>query len=181
MGLFDRVILTIYTFFLAFLSLTAIAVGLRLISLTDIWTSVEYVYGRWEMALVAAVFFLVSVRLLLAGVRSQRHKAAIIHHSDLGDIQIALDAIENLMEKTARHTRGVRGVKARVIREEQGLRVIIRATISPESSVPEVSEQIQRRVKEYAHNTVGVELTNVQVMVDAISNEFSGKVKHRVE
>ena len=182
MGLLDRVILTIYTLLLAFLSLVAIAVGLRLIPLPYIWTSVTSAYGRWEMALLAAVFFLVSVRLLLAGVRTQqRHKAALITHTDIGDIHIALDAVESLMAKTARHTRGVRGAKARVTRDEQGLTVTIRAAISPESSVPDVSAQIQQRVRDYARKTVGVELNDVRVLVDAITNEFAGKPKRRVE
>lgn len=181
MGLFDRVILAIYTLLLAFLSLVAIAAGLRLIPLPYIWTSVASAYGRWEMALLAAVFFLVSVRLLLAGVRTRRHKAALIHRSEIGDIQIALDAVENLMEKAARHTRGVRGAKARVTRDEQGLAVTIHAAISPESSVPDVSAQIQQRVRDYACKTVGVELNDVRVLVDAITNEFPGKARRRVE
>ncbi|SDF09984.1 alkaline shock response membrane anchor protein AmaP [Sporolituus thermophilus] len=178
MGIIDRIILTIYTFVLAFLSLGVVLLGLSLLPLEWVWTSVHYIYGQWEAALVAAVFLLVSVRLLLAGVRSRGERETIVHHGDMGDIHIALDAVKNLMEKTARHVRGVRGVKVRVSQSGKGLAVFIRAVISPESNVPDVSAQIQERVYAYAKNTVGVELADVKILVENIANDFK---KQRVE
>ncbi|SHI42252.1 alkaline shock response membrane anchor protein AmaP [Propionispora hippei] len=181
MGIIDRVILSIYTLLLAFLSLGVILISLRLISLEWVQTSIAYLYGHWEAGLVAAVFFLVSVRLLLAGVRSraERLKNTIVHHTDMGDVNISLDAVRNLVEKISRNTRGVRGVKVFVTHDEQGLKVMLRAVISPESNVPSVSAEVQRRVHEYIKNTVGVELSHIHILVENISNEF--KTKHRVE
>ena len=163
MGIIDRVILSIYTLLLAFLSLGVILISLRLISLEWVQTS------------------LVSVRLLLAGVRSraERSKNTIVHHTDMGDVNISLDAVRNLVEKISRNTRGVRGVKVFVTHDEQGLKVMLRAVISPESNVPSVSAEVQRRVHEYIKNTVGVELSHIHILVENISNEF--KTKHRVE
>jgi uncharacterized alkaline shock family protein YloU len=179
MGIFDRIILSLYTLLLAFLSLGVILLSLRLISLVSLETSLNHIYGQWEAGLLGAVFFLVSIRLMAAGLRSRRGKEAIVHHNDFGDVHIMLSAIENLIEKTARHTRGVRGVKIRVERQGQQLNVEIRAVVSPESNVPAVSNEIQRRVYDHIQNTVGIELTDVRVLVEDISNDF--KVKQRVE
>ncbi|BBB92915.1 MAG TPA: alkaline shock response membrane anchor protein AmaP [Methylomusa anaerophila] len=180
MGIIDRVILSIYTFLLTFLSLGVILLSLRLISLDLVWTTLAYIYGHWETALVGAVFFLVSIRLLLSGLRSQKDKDAIIHHNDMGDIHISLDAVENLVEKVARHIRGVRGVKVQVkVAGQQEIKVHMKVAVSPESNVPTVTSDIQTRVHEYVKNTVGVELADIRIVVETISNEF--KVRHRVE
>jgi len=179
MGIIDRIILSIYTLFLAFFSMGVILLSLRLISLELIWTGISHISGQWEAGLVGTVFLLISIRLLLAGMRTRLVKDTIVHHNDMGDIHISLDAIKNLVEKTARHTRGVRDVKARIQRDGEGIKVSIKAVVSPEVHVPSVSAELQQRIHEYIKNTVGVELTDVGIFVENISNDF--KVKQRVE
>lgn len=179
MGIIDRIILTIYTFLLAFLSLGVVLTALQLIPRDFLWTSVSSIYGQWEAGLVATVFLLVSVRLLLAGLRSRRGKNAIVHHNEMGDVHISIGAIENLVEKAARHVRGVRGVKVAAEHSSAGIKLRLKAVISPESNVPAVTAEIQRRVNEYINNTVGIELADMQIYVENISNDF--KSKHRVE
>lgn len=179
MGFFDRIILSVYTFLLAFLSLGVIVISLRLISLDIVWTSLNYIYGQWEAALIGAVCLLVSIRLLMAGLRSKRGKDTIVHKNDLGDVHITIDAVENLIEKTARHVRGVRAVKINIERKGHQLLVVVKATVSPESNVPSVSQEIQQRVHDHIKNTVGIELADVRILVENISNDF--KAKQRVE
>ena len=179
MGIIDRIILSIYTLLLAFLSIGVILLSLRLISLELVWTGISHISGQWEAGLVGAVFLLISIRLLLAGMRSRKAKDTIVHHNEMGDVHISLDAIKNLVEKTSRHTRGVRGVKVRVSNHSKGLKVALKAVVSPEVHVPSVSAELQQRIHEYIKNTVGVELADVEIIVENISNDF--KAKQRVE
>ncbi len=179
MGIFDRIILSIYTFFLAFISLGVILLALRLIPLEIVWTWISYMYGQWEASLVGAVFFLVSVRLLLAGVRSKRVKSMLIQHTEMGDVQVSLRAIENLVEKTARHIRGVRGVDVKVSQSDRGLKVGIKAVVSLDGNIPSITAEMQDAVHKYIKNTVGVDLADVKIVVANISNEF--KARQRVE
>lgn len=180
MGILDRIILTIYTFLLTFLSLGVVLFGLRLIPSELIRTSLDLIEGRWEASLVGAVFFLVSIRLLLAGTRSKnlQVKTLVIHNSR-GDVHIALDAIENLVAKAARHAKGVRGVKVKALHRPEGLNVSVKAVISPDTHVPEVTAEMQQLIQESVNNTIGIDLTNIHIVVENITNEF--KTKHRVE
>jgi uncharacterized alkaline shock family protein YloU len=181
MGIIDRIILLIYTVLLIIISVGVILISLRLIPLELVWTTLSSTYGQWEAALMAGVFLLVSLRLLLASVRvnASKNKDAVVHHNDMGDVQITLDAIKNLVEKTTRHTRGVRDVKVYVRQSAEGLKVQLRIVASPESNVPAVSAEIQQHVHEYIKNTVGIELTDIHILVENISNDF--KPKQRVE
>jgi uncharacterized alkaline shock family protein YloU len=179
MGIFDRIILTIYTFLLTFLSMGVIIISLRLVPFESVGTSIALIYGQWEAGLVGAVFLMVSVRLLLAGLRSRRRKETIVHHNELGDVHISLDAVENLVAKAARQVRGVRGIKVSACQYGPGLKLYVKAVISPESHVPTVTAQIQDKVNTYIKNTVGVELAEMRILVENISSEF--KAKQRVE
>jgi uncharacterized alkaline shock family protein YloU len=179
MGIFDRIILTIYTLLLIVFSSVVILMSLSVISINLVSTVISLIYGQWEAGLVAGVFLVVSVRLFWAGLRSRRGKNKIVHHNDMGDVFISLDAVENLVEKSARNVRGVRGITVSAYYSAVGLKLSVRAVISPESSVPQVTAEVQERVHQYIKNTVGVELVEMRIFVDNISNDF--KAKHRVQ
>lgn len=179
MGILDRVMMSLYTFSLIFLSVAVFLLSLNVLTVDQVVAVLNTFSGNWHVTALALLFLLVSVRLLLAGVRSNQTRGALVHHTDRGDVKISLFAVENLIEKVARYTHGVREVKVKVEKAEQNLRVIIRAVISPESHVPTVGKEIQQRVYDHIQHTVGVELREIRVQVEQISNDF--KPKHRVE
>jgi uncharacterized alkaline shock family protein YloU len=86
-------------------------------------------------------------------------------------VRISLDAVENLVRKTARGIKGVREIKAVVSHTKDGLHVFLTGTISPEVSIPEVSEEIQSQVRNYVKRVVGVELVDIRIEVENIANE----------
>ncbi|MBP2642270.1 MAG: hypothetical protein H6Q67_157 [Firmicutes bacterium] len=179
MGIFDRVILTVYTIMLSFLSLGVVGISLRLIPLDWVWTSISVLYGRLEASLVGAVFFLVSIRLLLAGIRlRKRERNTIVHHNEMGDVHISISAVENLVEKVSRHVKGVRDVKVSALHTKEGLKVSIKAAVSPDTNIPTVTDEMQKKVFDNIKNTVGIELADMKILVENISNDF--KAKHRV-
>ncbi|MDU4960421.1 MAG: alkaline shock response membrane anchor protein AmaP [Sporomusaceae bacterium] len=175
MGILDRIILTIYTCLLTFLSAGVILLSLRLVSLDWVRTSIESIAGRWEAGLVGAVFLLVSLRLLLAGVRSSRGGRAIIQHTELGDVEVSLTAVENLVEKTVRHIRGVRGVKVAVGHANSAVSIGLKIVASPETNIPEVTAEIQQRVSESLKDTIGIEPAGIRVRVANIANDLKAK------
>lgn len=180
MGIIDRMILSIYTLLLMAISIIVIILSLGLFSFDIIWTIInDNIYGRYEVALAAVVFLLVSLRFFLAGVRTRSKHDPFIHRGENGSVFITIEAVRNMVEKVARHSKGVRWVKVRVNNLHEGLLIKIRAIISPECNVLAVSAELQQKVRERVKNTVGIELTEVEVVVEDISNDF--KTKQRVE
>lgn len=179
MKIIDRVIMSIYTLLLTFLGCGIVLLAFNLFPVSWLWTGITAIAGQWETGLAGLVFILISFRLFLASIRIQRDCGAIIHHMDQGDVHISLGAVENLVEKTARHTHGVRSAKVTVKNLGETLKVSVHAVVSPESHVPTVGSEMQKRINEYMKNTVGVELADIEIIVDNISNEF--KAKQRVQ
>jgi len=95
----------------------------------------------------------------------------VVHETSMGEVRISLEAVENLVRKVARSTKGVREVKASVRHNKDELSVALRCTVSPEVSIPEVSEEIQNSVRQYVKRVVGVELAEVQLEVENIAND----------
>ena len=177
MSIIDRIILSIYTILLTVLSLIAILLSAKILP-QDYWQQgLSLIYGRWEAALIGGVFFLVSIRLLLAGLRSRRGPSKIVHQTEMGVVEISIGAVEDLIAKPARHTRGVRNAKVHIKQLAEEVKVDLRIVVGPEYNIPKVAAEIQQRTQEYLKNTVGISMSEVRILVNDISNEFKSKTR----
>lgn len=132
--------------------------------------------GRITVGVWGFVFFVVSVRLIYSALFMRVAGEAVLHTTELGEVRISLDAVENLVRRVARSIKGVRDIKATVTNGPDGLVVFLRGVMSPEISVPVASEEIQQAVKSYVHRVVGVEVVEVRIAVDNISNESRRRI-----
>lgn len=124
---------------------------------------------------------LISLRLFFISVRPGKDNAASIdQRTDYGDIKISLDTVENLSLKAANRTRGVRDLKARVRVNTSGIEIELRTVVDGESSIPEMTEEIQRNVKDFVEETTGIPVAIVSVYVANIV-QASPTFKSRVE
>ncbi len=177
MSIIDRIILSIYTILLTVLSLLSILLSVKILPQQYWQQGLSLIYGRWEAALIGGIFFLVSIRLLLAGLRSRRGPNKIVHQTEMGVVEISIGAVEDLIAKTARHTRGVRDAKVNIKQLGDEVKVDMRIVVGPEYNIPKVAAEIQTRTQEYLKNTVGLTMTEVRILVNDISNEFKSKTR----
>jgi len=172
-GIFDRIILALFTAASAAvaLALVVMAAGGWLAPLHWLQDVLGVDNGRWAVGILAGLWLVVSLRFLAFGSRRDRPEQALIHDTAMGEVRIALSAVENLVIKAAKGIRGVRDVKAKVYKSEGSIGVRLRAVVSPEVNVPETSRAIQQAVTDYTKNVVGVDVTEVKVVVQNITNE----------
>ncbi|MBX6349882.1 MAG: alkaline shock response membrane anchor protein AmaP [Clostridia bacterium] len=172
MGLVDRVILTIYTFALAFISLLSVLLSLgweepeRALRLAMTTQS-----GRVAVGLAGLVFFAVSVRLLYFAFHRPNRARAVVHQAELGEVRVSLEAVESLISRVARGVKGVREARPHVRPAEGGLDVRLVAAVSPDVNIPELSRHLQEEIARYVRNVVGVAVTNVDTFVENITSE----------
>lgn len=172
MGIFDRIILMLYTLSLTVLSalFVAVAAGWSF-PLDYIRTTLENPNGRWALGITSAAFLVVSLRFIwyVFSPRGERGGRRVYHETELGVISISLDAVENLVKKSARQVRGVRDVKAKVENSGGGVQVFLKTVVTPETSVPEASKEIERILRHSVKSVIGVELTGLNVSVENIA------------
>lgn len=173
MGIVVRIILTLYTFCLAIISFLMVLYGLAPDQIPLVRWMEEARTGAPRVALLIAglAFFAASLYLIVIAFTRQRGGQAVVHDTDLGEVRISLDAVENLVRRVARSVKGVRDIRADVVQAPAGLVVDLRGVISPEVSVPEVSAEIQQAVRQYVRRVVGVDVAEVRIRVENIANE----------
>lgn len=138
------------------------------------------IQNKTTILTVAAIFLIISLRFLYLSLRfGDGNPATIDQRTDHGDISISLETIENLTLKAASKIRGVKDLKARVQIGDQGIILKIRTFVDGDHSIPTLSEEMQRTVKEYVEELTGIPVTKVSVYVANIvqSTTFKSRVE----
>lgn len=176
MGPFDRALLAVYSFFFtalfALFSIVMLGWPAPLFLLRDIF----YPDRREVFWPFMVLFILAGSRLFWISLYKPRGRHVVLAESALGQIRVSLQAVENLVEKVVSQIHGVREVKPRMISVPQGVGIQVRASVTPDVNVPEVSVEIQNRVKERVFEVTGLSVNTVKVSVENISAQ-----KPRVE
>lgn len=174
MGPFDRALLAVYT-----LIATAVALGVFLVlsGLLGRWVipSDLYVFvqpGVREPALgVLGVLVLAGLRLLWISLRpgAARGGHAVVDENVLGQVRIALTAIEGLVARIVGEVPGVRDVRPQAAADGERLAMRLKVTVTPDVHIPELAREIQQLVQEKVREVTGINITNVRVSVESIA------------
>ncbi len=170
MGLLDRLLLTVYTVALTLFSAITVVVALgdqRPFHAFQL--ALVNPEGRWITGLVSLLVLASSVRLLYSAFA--RPRMQVVHETDLGDVRIAREAVENLVQRVARQVRGVRDIRARVALGPDGVVAWARVWVSPDVGIPGLARQVQDEVRRAMREVVGVELSELRLHVENISTE----------
>lgn len=172
MGPFDRALLTIYTV------IVSIVAVLGLLMLSGLLTPVSpsgYVTREVQMA-VLGVFLLAGLRLLFSGRARKPDRQAVVDETVLGEVKVSLTAIESLIVKVASAVPGIREVKPRVLSEREMMAIEIKAAVSPDVNIPELSQNLQQVVQDAVRDVTGLTVQKIRVSVENIASH-----KGRVE
>lgn len=179
MRLLENVILKLYT-----LVFSALMIILTLITLG--WTEpllffqivLQDVSQRWMWGLGGAVLALIGLFSLFNISKSHKPmKHTVIKSTQLGDIYISIDAIEELVAKSAIKILGVREIKPIIKPTEQGIAVLIKGQVNTEESIPEISTQLQNTVRESLETIAGISVVEVKIQIEGIAKESRGRVE----
>ncbi len=172
MGIFDRIILTLYTIALTVISAAFVALATGwLMPLNYIETVLSDINGRWVVGLAGSAFFVASVRLLYFAFRRSGGSRSIVHRSELGEVRVSLEAVENLVTRVAVLKPGVKDVRASAGATNGKVTVNLRIRVSPDTSIPQLSDELQREVARQVRNVIGVEVAQVRLHVTSITTD----------
>ncbi|MFX3633596.1 MAG: alkaline shock response membrane anchor protein AmaP [Candidatus Pristimantibacillus sp.] len=180
----DKLLLFIYSIMIGAISIFIACIGFKWISRGDLFEWIDELYQtpsiQITLIVIGLLLFLISIRFFIVSLhRGTASAPSIDQRTDYGDIRISIETIENLALKAASKQRGVKDLRARIRATDAGLDIVIRAIVDGESSIPALTEDIQRSVKEHIEEIAGIPVTNVAVFVANVIQ--SGTFKSRVE
>lgn len=133
--------------------------------------------GRFEAVVLAVITALITARLFGLSLGGRQKEPGVLKETALGEVRIALRAIETLVTRAAKEVRGIRDVDVAVKPAPGGVEVIVSALVSPDTRIPELSDQVQARVEEAVREAVGVSVSRVHVAVRNIAHETKARVE----
>ncbi len=173
MKLFDRFLLALYTLgVMAALFAIGLAVAGWTTPVEMFRISLVHYNERLLVGALVIVFLILSVRFFLWALSGEKRVIqAVVHETGLGHVKISVEAIENLAFRAVNQIRGVREVKPRVVCLPEGIHLFIRVKLSPETNIPQTTDEIQARVSDYVSEVAGISLKSVKILVDGIASE----------
>ncbi|MDU4695188.1 MAG: alkaline shock response membrane anchor protein AmaP [Paenibacillus sp.] len=174
----DRILMFIYSLSIAILSVFVILLLTDAVPLNlELLDRQPFYVGTW---VVAIVLLLISIRVFYISISKDRSSATSIdQRNEYGDIQISVDTIENLSYKAASRVRGIKEVKTRIRITESGLEIVVRALVDGETSIPALTEEVQRQVHDHVEEITGIPVSYVSVYIANLVH--SPVIKSRVE
>lgn len=182
-NIFFRILLAIYAF-----SLTLLSIGVMYVTILPYKLQVkvvEYITGsliispsgRLIILITAFIFFTMSMMFLLSGLKRDKNKKAISKNTNIGEIKISLNTIENIALAASRFINGVKDSKAYVFSGGDKVTITIKAIVIPDVNIPALSEDIQIRVKKSVEDSTGIPVNDVKVYIENISSGTKPRVE----
>ncbi|MTI94891.1 MAG: alkaline shock response membrane anchor protein AmaP [Firmicutes bacterium] len=136
----------------------------------------ETVFANWQFSLLFAFIAGISLWLFFVQFRVVDRDPtpnSVIIQAEEGEVRIALTAIETLINQAASQVRGVREIKASFYNRNEALGVYIRTVVATEDSIPELSAQLQKVIRDHVYRIAGISIEEVKVLVENVASARS--------
>ncbi|MBM7555232.1 alkaline shock response membrane anchor protein AmaP [Halanaerobacter jeridensis] len=176
-------------FFILMLALLVVAISVGLasfyfgvVSQYEVANFVAELGGRAETLIVAAVLFLIAIRIIqLSFMSRNKDKQTIIGEGELGTVRITIEAINNFVKDVVRAEANTTDTQSKVKVTEEGLDVILNLTVYDKVKVPNLANQIQEQVKSEIEEAIGAKVDQVEVLIKAIEKPKEKNKKLRLD
>lgn len=174
MNTFIRIVFILFAFSLAVFSLVFFLMLVNGNILSDMLELIIMLTEQTSYRLLAIIFWLIvlsiSVIAMVYGIMSGRLRRSRIRNTDIGSIDIGVDAIESIALNSAKSAQcGIKTAKARVA-PSKGDKIIIQlsAVLYSDVEVPAMMAKVQDRIKKDIERYTGISVARVQIRVSRV-------------
>jgi len=125
--------------------------------------------GFYETAYaILAVYLVIGLRLAWISLHTGK-KHAVVQEGSMGQVRIALDAIESLVVKVVLDQKGIKEARAGVEKSANGISIRVKTTVAPDINIPHLSESLQALIGQSVKEVTGIDVQSVKIEVNNIS------------
>jgi hypothetical protein len=177
MGLFVRVAIFFYVFLISVIGISSLLFLVHFIDLKTCLDFLAFLYNDWHASMFAelVIVALMIISLLLARIiyGRQEKERIISFDNPLGRVTISLSAIEDLIRRMASLIPQIKELKPEIKSSKKGLEADIKLVLRTDVNIPEMTADLQDRIKRKVHDVVGAEeRVNIRVHVVKISSDL---------
>jgi uncharacterized alkaline shock family protein YloU len=187
----DRLISFIFSVIMLIVSVVLILVGIGVVDSQMIIDMLnQYAFAKDminaemfnPLTITGIVLFLASLKTtIFLSLFKVKDKSPILVKTPNGEVEIAQETITSTVKNVAMSFENIKDVQARMIKKRKGVAIYAMVLVYANSNIREITEEMQKQVKEVINATTGVNVLEVNIKVKNIyqkqkKNEEPAKV-----
>jgi len=174
---FNNLIFVLFLVVTIFISGIFLALSLRLFSLENFFFKTNYwIYSNFFnqiiLGLVGALLIFLVIYLIWQKAKIDKGNLSVVQKTSFGEIKISTGSIKRLALKVVKGMGDIAETRSEVnILKSGGINIDLHLSVKQDVNIPELSEKIQRKLKEYLLETSGIEAKEIKIHIDKIFYE----------
>ena len=174
---FNNLIFILFLTVLVFISGIFLALSLRLFSLENLFFKTNYLiysnfYNQITLGLVGALLIFMVIYLIWQKAQIDKGNLSVVQKTSFGEIKISIESIKRLVLKVIKGMGEITEMRPEVnILKSGGIDINLHLSVKQDVNIPELSEKVQRKLKEYLLETSGIETKEIKIHIDKIFYE----------
>jgi uncharacterized alkaline shock family protein YloU len=125
-------------------------------------------YSPIVFIIISLILLASAILFLIFALKTNKDKKAVSKYTNIGEVKISLNSIENIALSTVGKFSAVRNVRAFVSKVDDNVSVTIKALVLPDINIPVISNEIQEAVKNAVEESSGIMVSDVRVVIEDI-------------
>ena len=174
---FNSLIFVLFLAVVVFISGIFLALSLRLFSLESFFFKTNYLIyssliNQIVLGLVGALLIFLAIYLIWQKAQIDKENLSVVQKTSFGEIKISTGSIKRLALKVVKGMGAITETRTEInILKSGGINLELHISVKQDVNIPELSEKIQRKLKEYLLETSGIETKEIKIYVDKIFYE----------
>ena len=170
MNLFKRLVIIMYLCVFLLIGGMLIRISLHLFPHENITEYLNYAAAnpniKWGIGIAGALIVLIGIIFTRTNLGNIKGQKAVAFKNPDGQVMVSVNAIEDYLRTIVKGMPQIKDVRLTVTASEGGLSVTIRATLLSDQRIPEVTQEIQSKIKARLSELLGIKGTiNVRIYV----------------
>ena len=177
MNTLERALMALYSVFIIIVAVCIVAISIQPYFFKLASNYIASDAGKIVTIVIGLLLLILGFKTLVDSFSRKKPTLASIQTTDLGTVNITITALEHLVSKAAKQVKEVKEIKPNVKPLPDGIAIHLNASVSTESNLPFVTRELQDTVKGYIEQIAGINVLEVKVLVNYISQETKLRVE----
>ncbi len=129
----------------------------------------------WVLILIALALAVLGIfHIVVALFRHKSSLLATVSANEEGQVNISLNAIDNVVTRAAFQVENIKEVKTQIKPVDNGIAIYLKVVVPPNTKIPETAATLQKVVKEQIELMTGLKVAEVKVLVSNVGQGSDG-------
>ena len=177
---FDSIIFILFIGLIILISLAVFFISLKPVPLkvlteainNGFYTLYNSILNQIMLGLMAFLLFSLAIYLIQRKNRLNTLNLSVTQKTSFGEVKISLNSLKHLILKVLKKIEKIKESKSSInILRTGGINIDLHLVLKEDVNIPEISEKIQKELKDYLLETTGIEVKEIKIYIDKVFYE----------